>query len=72
MSDFWTWAVPLALYGMSFWHHAAAWRREERAASHAARQQKQYEMVREAIALAKYGAVEEAHELLHEAVELGQ
>lgn len=69
-ADFWTWAVPLALYGFSLLHHGWALRNADRAAHHAARQQKQFEMIREAIALAKYGAIEEAHTLLHEAVEL--
>lgn len=68
--DFWTWAIPLALYGVSLLHHGWAWRKADLAAHHAARQQQQFEMVREAIALAKYGAIEEAHALLHEAVEL--
>lgn len=68
--DFWTWAVPLGLYALSFVHHAWAWRHGDRTAAIAARHQKQMEMVREAIALVKYGAREEAEELLNEAIEL--
>jgi hypothetical protein len=70
MSDFWTWAVPLGLYGVGLLHHAWAWRHVERASWHAARQQRQLEMLREAIALAKYGALQESEQLIIEAAEL--
>jgi hypothetical protein len=72
MSDLWIWVPPLILYAASFWHHAAAWRHGERIADIEDRQQKRMEMLREAIALAKYGARQEAEELINEAVELGE
>jgi hypothetical protein len=71
-TDWMTWAVPLAMYGVGLLHHYAACCLAERTRFLAARQQKQYEMVREAIALKRYGAQEEAEQLLEEAIELGK
>lgn len=71
-SDLMTWAVPLAMYGLGLIHHGLAWRLNDRTRASASRQQKQYELVREAIALKRYGAQEEAEELLEEAIALGK
>lgn len=70
--DLWTWAAPLALYGLSLWHHAWAWRKNARTMDIEARQQKRLEMFREVMALVRYGAREEAEELLDEAIALGE
>ena len=72
MSTFLEWAIPLGLYALGFWHHAWAMGRHHATQALEARQQRRLEMLREAIALAKYGAHKEAHELIDEAVALGE
>lgn len=70
--DFWIWAVPLALYALGFAHHAWAWRKHEQTMLIESRQQKRLEMFREVMALVRYGAREEAEQLLDEAIALGE
>lgn len=72
MTDWMTWAVPLGLYAASFLHHGWAWRRHAKTADLEASQQKRLEMFREVCALLRYGAREEALELLDECIEIGE
>lgn len=66
------WLLPLALYALGLAHHWWAWRREARASELAAVQMRQLLLVREAAELSRYGAKEEAAELLEEAIKLGE
>ena len=69
--SFLTWAVPLGLYALGLAHHGWAWRMNSVTLEIEASQQKRLEMFREVCALLRYGAREEALELLDECIELG-
>lgn len=69
MMDWW---IPLALYAFGIMHHAFAWRSETRLRELACLHHRKLEMLQEAIALAKYGAISEAHDMVDEAVAFGE
>jgi|DEB0MinimDraft_6_1074348.scaffolds.fasta_scaffold242191_1 hypothetical protein len=66
------WILPAGLWLLALLHHVLAIRAQERFNERQSILQRQLEMLREAIALSKYGAKEEAEQVIDEAVALGE
>jgi hypothetical protein len=66
------WILPAGLWLLALSHHVLAIRAQELFNEKQSLLQRQLEMLREAIALAKYGAKEEAEQVINDAVALGK